>query len=661
VRRPVTAGAPPSTPAKRPRSVWRDTLDDPATRAIALYALVAIAAAIAAYMAIFTQFARYDDEGTLLVTLKAFAHGSPLYRDVYSPYGPFYYELFGGLFALTGHAVTTDASRSVVIVLWVGTSLLIGLATQKLTGRLALGVAGMIVSFSVLYALIAEPMHPQGLCVLLLAAFTLLVVSGPTRRVGLAGAIAGALVAALILTKINLGAYLLAATALAAVLTVEPLYRRRWLRWPVILAFLAMPLVVMGRDLSADWVRSLLVIELAGASAVVIASWPARPWQGEDQAGLHRWLVAAAAGLVLAAAAIFAAIFATGSTPADVYDGMIGQALQVRDALIFPFTSPAAAIDWGVAAVAAATLTAWLRSGDGGRASIWPGLLRAVAGLAIWFTVARSAPFGLSPSANQDVLPLLLAWVAAVPPAGAPEAPYRRFVRVLLPAVAVAETLQVYPVAGAQIGIAAFAFVPVGALCLADALTSLRTWSADRGGLTATRFKGAATVASIALAAMLALNHIVLPAATNAVIYHHQTALPFAGAGLVRVPPAQAAEYEGVVGLIEKNRCTALIGYPNVDSIYLWSSLEPPKPSAPGTWITALEDKPQNRILRQLRASPRPCAIRSETLANNWLAGKPRRETPLYHYIFDDLQPVADIGEFEFLLPQGTAVRGVPK
>ena len=102
--------------------------------------MVAIALpAVAAYLALFTQFAPYDDEGTLLVTLKAFAHGDILYRDVYSPYGPFYYELFGGLFSLTGHAVTTDASRSIVVVLWVGTSLLYGLAAQRLTGRLALG------------------------------------------------------------------------------------------------------------------------------------------------------------------------------------------------------------------------------------------------------------------------------------------------------------------------------------------------------------------------------------------------------------------------------------------------------------------------------------------------------------------------------------------
>ena len=81
---------------------------------------------IAAYFGIFSEFAPYDDEGTLLITLKAFVHGDALYSEIWSVYGPFYYELFGGFFKLFGLSVTTDASRTIVLVLWVGTSLLFG-------------------------------------------------------------------------------------------------------------------------------------------------------------------------------------------------------------------------------------------------------------------------------------------------------------------------------------------------------------------------------------------------------------------------------------------------------------------------------------------------------------------------------------------------------
>ena len=73
--------------------------------------------------------------------------------------------------------MTTDASRSIVVVVWVATSLLSGIAAQRLSGRLALGIAGMIAGFGSLYVLANEPMHPQGLCVLLLAAFFLVAAS----------------------------------------------------------------------------------------------------------------------------------------------------------------------------------------------------------------------------------------------------------------------------------------------------------------------------------------------------------------------------------------------------------------------------------------------------------------------------------------------------
>lgn len=93
---------------------------EPTVTAILLYSLIAMAAAVAAYYALFVQFGSGDDEGTLLVSLQAFTAGEPLYRDAYSPYGPFYYEVFGGLFKLTGIGITNDASRLLVTGIWVG-------------------------------------------------------------------------------------------------------------------------------------------------------------------------------------------------------------------------------------------------------------------------------------------------------------------------------------------------------------------------------------------------------------------------------------------------------------------------------------------------------------------------------------------------------------
>lgn len=634
-------------------SSWREIAADPAVRAIVLYALVAIGGAIVAYTTIYAGFASYDDEGTVLITLNAFAHGEPLYTDVFSPYGPFYFELFGGLAALIGQDFTTDASRAVVIVIWIASSFLLGFACARLTGRLALGVAGMIVAFGVLYALFPEPMHPHGLLVLLLSGFALLAVRGPGGRTALFGAAAGALLAAALLTKINFGAYAIAAVVLAAAMTVEPLNRRTWLRALLILAYLAVPTVIMSSDLREGWVRSFIVLELCGGAAIVAAAWPAQPRPGEEQAELWRWLLGAVAGCLAAAGAILLAIVALGTSPAELYDGLIGEALNVRNVTGGPFETPSQAISWAVAAFAAALLTTRLRAWSTGVPALWPGLLRLAAGLAIWLTIVKQAPFGLNPSTNQDVLPMLLAWVAAVPPAGAPEPPYKRFLRVLLPAVAVAGVLGVYPVPGAQVGIASLMFVPVGALCLADGLASLRAWSAAKGELALARFGAAAGVACAALAAMLALGQIVLPGISNAIVYDENDPVPFAGAEQLRLKPEEVAEYEGVVDFIEDNRCTTFVSYPNVDSIYLWTGIEPPEPYAPGAWVTALDEEGQNRILAQVRSSPRPCALRNEAVAAGWLGERPSPDTPLVHYIFDDFETVGQSGNFELRLPKG--------
>ena len=215
------------------------------------------------------------------------------------------------------------------------------------------------------------------------------------------------------------------------------------------------------------------------------------------------------------------------------------------------------------------------------------------------------------------------------------------------------ETLQVYPVAGSRVGIAAASFVAVGAICLGDGLDLLRAWSAARGAGASERFGFVSTVAVVALAGSMALVAIVRPAAGNAVLYHDQPSLPFAGSGLLRLQEGQVAEYTQLVEMLKDRRCTTFVGQPNSDSLYLWSSIEPPKPSAPGAWLVVLGDEQQRRIVNEMRASARPCAIRNATAAEAWLRGAPPPDTPLVDYIEADFKQVGQAGGWEFLTPKG--------
>jgi hypothetical protein len=642
------------------RRIQERAAAQPTATAIVLYAIVAMAALLAAYFSIFTVFAPYDDEGTLLVGLKAFVNGDVLYRDIWSVYGPFYYEVFGGFFKLFGLSITTDASRTIVILVWVSSSLLFGVAAQRLTGRLALGLTAMIAAFSALGVLVREPMHPQGLCVLLLGAFAFFAVGGLAGRTRRAGAICGALLAALVLTKVNLGVFAGAATVLALVLSIEPIYRRQWLRWVICIAFVAMPVAVLARDLDQSWVREFALMEILAAVAVLAASRPLRPTKETEDGKVLDWGLAAVVGFVVAFVAIIVAIIATGPSPADVYQGVVKDALGIREVLTSQFQFPlGTALIWGIATVVAAVIASSVRlAAANAAASLWTGLLRALAGLAILCSVATIVPFTIGPSAGSpDLLPMFLAWVAVVPPAGVAEMPFKRFLRLLLPLAAVAETLQVYPVPGSQTGIAAVFFALVGALCLADSWVDLRAWSDARGAVAARNFATSIAVVAIAVPAAFGLNAIVLPGMTAAVNYHNLPSLKLPGAELMHLGDAQVESYEALVELLHKNHCSTFVGWPTVNSLYLWSGLEPPRPSVPNAWFRAASESQQQLAVEELRASRRPCAILNEELAGLYLAGQEPPQSPLVKYFKDEFEPIEIVGPFEFELPKPSATK----
>jgi hypothetical protein len=645
--------------------IWRRIQEraaaQPAVTAIALYTVVALGAFIAAYFGIFSEFAQYDDEGTLLIGLKSFIHGDALYREIWSVYGPFYYELFGAIFKVFGIGVTTDASRTIVLLVWVGSCVLFGVAAQRLTGRLALGLTTMIAAFAALGVLANEPMHPQGLCVLLLACFAFGATSGLGGRVGWSGLACGALLAALLLTKVNLGIFAIAGTVVAAAVTVEPIYRRRWLRWILILAFLVMPLVVLDRDLGQGWVRELLLLEVLAGIAVLVAARTIRPRQEEDDGGTLRWVLAAIVAFVVTFLAILVIVLLTGPSLSDLYRGIVKDALGIRDVLTTAFPFPAgAALDWAVAAVGVATICSALRlAQDDSRRAVWPGLARVLVGVVILCSVAHITPLGLNPPAgNPVVLPLLLVWVAAIPPAGVVETPFKRFLRALLPLVAIAETLQVYPVAGSQMGIASASFVVVGALCIGDGLVDLRSWSEARGDNAIRNLATSTAVVAVALPAVFGLNAIVLPAATNWQNYRHQPSLDLPGAQLMHLGPPQHEEYVELVNLLHENRCTTFVGWPSINSLYLWAELEAPKPTIPNGWFYAMTESQQQMAVEELRSSPRPCAIVNEEVAAGYLKGLPAPSTPLVRYVKDNFRPAVGIGAFTFELPKPSATGG---
>src|SRR5438094_780709 len=299
-------------------------------------------------MSMFGGFQAYDDEGYMLVTLRDYLAGHPLLTPYLALYGPFFYELVGGFFKLLGIIPTNDSGRLFSIVVWLASSVVAGLATYRLTWNLAVGVVGQLVTFSLLAVLAQEPMTTYGLISLLLAGLVL-VATYRLEKPRATAVLVGAIVGALCMLKINVGAF-------------------------------------------------------AGL-AVVMA------WAGSLTPVWRRFVLPAIAGVITLA----------------------------------PFTLTSALLGRG-----------WVLASAAGAARIASGLymLLSILLLPSWIFL----------------LGLPLAWIAIRPP-GADAA--GSYCRILLAALAVIGSLQIYPVAGSQLALAALVMVPLGAVILTDGIAQL--------------------------------------------------------------------------------------------------------------------------------------------------------------------------------------------
>jgi hypothetical protein len=65
-----------------------------------------------------------------------------------------------------------------------------------------------------------------------------------------------------------------------------------------------------------------------------------------------------------------------------------------------------------------------------------------------------------------------------------------------------------------------------------------------------------------------------------------------------------------------------------------------------------LTESEQQSIWRAVDAAERPCAILNESLAMNWLAGRPLSSLPAYTALMDRFATVATLDGYQFMLPR---------
>jgi hypothetical protein len=552
------------------------------------------------------QFLLVDDEGVFLVSLRQLLHhhGS-LYAGIWADkYGPFYYLLATSIYRVIGQQPSLENAAFIVLVITVATSMLFAAAVWRLTRSLACAILCEVASFLILiYYAGLELMHPGSLGVLLVAAvmFCLSSYAVTERNVWLFWL--GLAVGALLLTKINVGLFVVIALVTVFVANNRDVPAR--LRLAVLVLVSASPFVLMLQRLSALWAGTFALI--VAATIVGISMSVATDLVTIAKGALRSAVI----GVLSVGVVSIAFALITGTPLHGLVTGVFIEPLRQAHELTFP--APVG-VNWFTIVITVVTLyfalgrgneaTRWAQSGVG-----WWHAVLAVSGLVILgLAIVLSNPNTWNLGEWLPALAILPA--AAI--AGAAPAPVRFALRSFV-LVAALQILVAYPVAGSQIAWATAATTVPCAVAIAAGIDRFRAWT------TADWRIQVLTTASVCLALVVA-SALWPPAIWKQ--YNDNTKLALPGAGLFRLPAAEAQALQSITHDIRRN-CDEFYSVPAINSLYIFTRI-PPLTGLVGNYPGGLTVSQQRELVKQMREAARKgrfCIVRDTTRADLVAAG----------------------------------------
>lgn len=615
---------------------------------VAFTALTAGTYPIARYR-MFTQFMNFDDEGYMLIHLKQFLDNGWRY-DGANGYGIFYYEFWSAIYSILGMPVDNNSGRTVVMVVWILVSLLVGLASWRITRSIILGLAVQVSVFETMFSLIAEPMHPGSLIVLLLAIILVVasIVSDRLTRWPLA--VISAAAVALLLIKINVGLFACVALALVSTVSYPALAKIRWLRLAAEIGFVVLPLVLLRARLDHEVTRRLALHVCVAALAIVIVLRAGNRDQ-RDSRELW-WLIGGAfgVGVVVPGVVLFA-----GTAPGQLIEGTITGALRFGGLIFRMNKLPNANYLLDILALIGAVSYWYLASRRKlrpGRGWIWIAAVLSIgigiflAFPMIWSLHLRTDYAAQGPPAHIRWAVLAFSWVALIPPPRG-EGRETQFARLLLPPLAILQALHVFPSAGEQLWWATFLFIPTGAVCIANGVRWISFGIRQEGSpqeLSAIR-----AIAPIVTLAILASNvgwQLRQDFTDVRGTYNANVSLRLHGAEKIYISRDRAVNYQKIVKAIQKN-CRSFVSVPGLNSFYLWTQQNPPAGYQPYEVPALLDAARQREMVQSIRSMDGLCLLRYPRGTRWWRdLGDAVPNSPLIQYI--DREKFVRIGEFGY-------------
>jgi hypothetical protein len=617
--------------------------------------------AVLAYLAIFivglqysfyrifsARFRWYDDEGTMMLKVRAFVEDPASYDSLSGIYGPFYYLHKYAIYSVLNTDVSHDINRLTTIVLWGLIAAGCAFFVHRVTRSVVLAAIVQMQLILHLSAFVAEPGHPHEIALVLIVAALVLSTFVNTSRSSFASMVGlGAVTGALILVKVNLGLYLSAPVALALLFFLPKNALVLGLRWLASATALTLPAAIMWRHLGTSWGRNYCALVTLLIAASLVAS--ARRREGTEL----RWgrVGACAGGAVVAIGFVCAVIVGGGGSLYAIADAVVLRAATFSSSFFISAPVSQNVVFASTASFLIAVCYAFSIGQFRGREI--PSLVLSVVKLG-YGCFALYGAYHYPENLLLQTIPVPFLWLVVVETyADAKPSLSAQFPRVFLCFLAAFQTLQAYPVHGSQAQWSVFLVVPAAAVCLGDGIRSLFDCANRRIQWNFGERQSAWFQPTFALLLVCSIGITYYGKANLAdlkVTYSQRTPLNGPGASRIRLLPFEADLIRWLVESL-KSHCDGFVAMPGFSSLYFWTQIRSPAASMNSAWMLFLEEDTQRSIIETMQAYERPCVLHNPSGLKFWTMGQPVDSSkPLVRYIQTQYKPLRQHGGYTLLV-----------
>ena len=594
-------------------------------------------ASIAAYDWMFTGFSFWDDEGALLLTVRQFLGGMKLYDQI-KGYGPVYYFYEWILRTASGTPATHDMVRMISLIPLLLTALVCAWIVLRLTRSLLLASFTHILTFLGLWFFRNEPGHPQELCILLMMTLVASGIASALPRSRLPSLFClGALPAALLLIKVNIGVFMILAVALAVLWHLQATSLATYLFVVVAGASVILPFAMMKARLDERYAgRYCFVVVVSTIAMLVILTRMPRI----RFLSLRDFWIVLGSFIGVVVAVLLVLVAGERVSPYSILNSLVLTNLRVsvnQGVWYEPLRLSRVWVPWIFAGLAGAVFVRVVDQND--RIARFLFYLKFMLGP---LSTASLVFFLWQPFSTTGLLPIApFCWLVLYAPTMESQAS-QSFARTLLCSVTVIQTLYAYPIAGSQLGFIQVPLIVVAIVCMGDFFV----WYGSRRSVVSSSILRV----GLAMALLCIPAFYLLIAGIQRKTYNSLMPLDLPGARRIHVTAAQARDYHWLVQNIEAN-CDIFFGMPELPSLHIWTGLAPPAGLGANAWMLVYTNEEQAAISSELSKHPRACVFYSPKLVAFWNRTHQNMDTlPLARYLHENFKVVGSLDDFSLLV-----------